>query len=87
MTTTHEDAAAARAAALTARTAELREALESERMGYVRRGLPARVAAVDEQIRAIDPDYTSDAEEPDAEELDAEVEPEKPATKPRARRS
>ena len=70
---TREEAAADRSAAMSSsRRDELRVALGVERAGYVVRGLPDRVAAVDEQIRL----------------LDAEVAPveDAPASEPAARR-
>ncbi|GAA4627276.1 hypothetical protein [Cellulomonas oligotrophica] len=50
-TTDREQAAQARAAALKNQTAQFIEALRVERDGYVVRGLPDRVAAVEEQLR------------------------------------
>lgn len=51
---TREEAAAARSAAMSSRWDEVRAALGVERAGYVMRGLPDRVAAVDEQLRLLD---------------------------------
>jgi|GEM_PF-1331955 len=50
----HAAAAARREAAEQERT-ELRAALSEERRGYVQRGLPERVEAVDAQLRALGP--------------------------------
>lgn len=57
MTSKDHRAAAAKRAAAQDRS-ELREALKSERAGYVQRGLDARAKAVDAQLKALGDDET-----------------------------